>query len=73
MSDDYVPNLSEIKREMFKRSKEHICLVDSTKFNYIGQTKVFSISEIDKIITDSGCSKETREEFSKVGKELIIA
>lgn len=73
LSDDYRPNLNEIKREMFKRSKEHICLVDSTKFNRIGQSKVFSLSEIDKIITDNNCDRETREEFSKVGKELIIA
>lgn len=73
LSDDYRPNLNEVKREMFKRSKEHICLVDSTKFNRIGQSKVFSLSEIDKIITDSNCSRKTREKFSKVGKELIIA
>ena len=73
LSDDYRPNLNEVKREMFRRSKEHICLVDSTKFNRIGQSKVFSISEIEKIITDSSCSKETREEFVKIDKELIIA
>ncbi len=73
LSDDYRPNLNEIKREMFKRSKEHICLVDSSKFGHIGQSKVFSLSEIDKIITDNNCDRETREKFSKVGKELIIA
>lgn len=73
LSDDYCPNLNEVKREMFKRSKEHICLIDSTKFNRIGQSKVFSLSEMDKIITDSNCSRETREEFSKFGKELVIA
>ena len=73
LSDIHQPISDEIKREMFKRSKDHICLVDSSKFNHIGQSKVFSISEIDKIITDGSCSKEIREEFSKVGKELIIA
>jgi len=73
LSDDYRSNLNEIKREMFKRSKEHICLVDSTKFNRMGQSKIFLISEMDKIITDNNCDRETREEFSKVGKELIIA
>ncbi len=73
LSDIHQPVADEIKKEMFRRSKERICLVDSTKFNHIGQSKVFAISEIDKIITDGSCSKETREEFSKVGKELIIA
>lgn len=73
LSDDYRPNLNEVKREMFKRSQERICLVDSTKFNRIGQSKVFSLSEIDKIITDNNCDRDTRERFSKVGKELIIA
>lgn len=73
LSDVYQHDSNEIKRAMFKKSKEHICLVDSTKFNRIGQFKVFSISEMDKIITDNGCDRKTREEFSKVGKELIIA
>lgn len=73
LSDDYRPNLNEIKREMFERSKEHICLVDSTKFNRIGQSKVFSTLEMDKIITDGNCDKEIREEFARIGKELIIA
>jgi len=73
LSDDYRPNLNEIKKEMFKKSKEHICLVDSTKFNRIGQSKVFSISEIDKIITDGSCGMEVRKEFADIGKELVIA
>ena len=73
LSDNYSDSLNEIKREMYKRSKEHICLVDSTKFNRIGQSITFKISEIDKIITDSNYSKETRAEFAKNGKELIIA
>lgn len=73
LSDDFRPNLIEIKRNMFKRSKEHICLVDSTKLNRIGQSKVFLILEMDKIITDGSCSRETRKEFARIGKELIIA
>ena len=73
LSDIHRPVSDEIKSKMFRKSKEHICLVDSSKFNHIGQSKVFSISEIDKIITDGSCSKETREEFAKIGKELIIA
>ena len=73
LSDIYRHDSDEIKRKMFRKSKEHICLVDSSKFNHIGQSKIFSISEMDKIITDGGCSKEIREEFVRIGKELIIA
>ncbi len=72
-SDLFYPELSEIKKLMFKKSKENFCLVDSTKFNKIGQSKIFRLSDVDKIISDSGCSKETREEFAKIGKEIIIA
>jgi len=73
LSDIYHPDSEEIKRNMFKNSKEHICLVDSSKFNLTGQSIVFSISEVGKIITDSDCLKDTREEFARIGKELIIA
>jgi len=72
LSDIYQPDSDEIKREMFKKSKESICLVDSNKFNRIGQSVVTSISELDKIITDSNCIQETREEFAQNGKLLII-
>jgi len=72
LSDIYQPDSDEIKREMFKRSKESICLVDSNKFNRIGQSVMIQISEIDKIITDSNCIQETREEFAHNGKPLII-
>jgi DeoR/GlpR family transcriptional regulator of sugar metabolism len=73
LSDVYRPDSDEIKKVMFKKSKEHICLVDSTKFNRIGQSKVFLISEMDKIITDGNCSREVREDFANIGKKLIIA
>ncbi len=73
LSDTFRPESDEIKREMYKRSRESICLVDSTKFGKIGQNRVFLISEINVIITDNSCSQETREEFIKIGKELVIA
>jgi len=73
LSDIYRPDPDEVKRAMFKKSKEHICLVDSSKFGHIGQSKVFSLSEMDKIITDNNCNKGKRRDFANVGKELIIA
>ncbi|MHB1336744.1 MAG: DeoR/GlpR family DNA-binding transcription regulator [Candidatus Humimicrobiaceae bacterium] len=73
LSDIYDIDLVTVKREMFKRSKEKICLVDSSKFNKIGQSKIFNISQIDKIITDSSCDKDKREEIAMSGVKLIVS
>jgi DeoR family transcriptional regulator, fructose operon transcriptional repressor len=73
LSDVYRPESDEVKKEMFKRSKDHICLVDSTKFNHIGQSKVFPLTDIDKIITDNKCRLEIRKDFESIGKKLIIS
>ena len=62
-----------IKRTMFNRSKQRICMVDSSKFGRRAPYKSFLLSEIDKIITDNNCDKETREEFAASGNKLIIA
>ncbi|MDD5658938.1 MAG: DeoR/GlpR family DNA-binding transcription regulator [Actinomycetota bacterium] len=72
LSDIYDIDLVTVKREMFKRSKEKICLVDSSKFNKVGQSKIFNISQIDKIITDSNCDKDKREEIAMSGVRLIL-
>jgi DeoR/GlpR family transcriptional regulator of sugar metabolism len=73
LSDIYRPESDEIKKAFFNRAKEHICLVDSTKFNNIGPSKVFSLEDIDLIITDNNCSQEIRDDFSHIGKKLIIS
>lgn len=73
LSDTFKPESDEVKREMFRSSREHICLVDSTKFSKIGQNRVFLISEMDVIITDNGCPEDTIEEYKKIGAVLVIA
>ncbi len=73
LSDTFRPESDEVKRAMFKMSRMHICLVDSTKFGKNGQNRVFSISEIDLIITDNYCQQGFREEFNKIGAKLIVA
>lgn len=73
LSDAYHAESEAVKRKMIERSQECICLVDSSKFNKTGQRVFTTISTVDKIITDSGCPKETREEFLQEGKKLIIA
>jgi DeoR/GlpR family transcriptional regulator of sugar metabolism len=73
LSDIHFPECNQVKREMFIKSKEHICLVDSTKFNKVSQSKVFLLSEIDKIITDNKCSQKIIDEFAMLGKKIIIS
>lgn len=72
LSDIYNIDLVTVKREMFKKSRERICLVDSSKFNKIGQSKIFDLNEVDIVISDSNCNKEKREELLKFGVNLII-
>ena len=71
-----IPNdlmIGDFKKEMAARSKENICLVDSTKFNKIAPRKFYSINDVDKIITDSGIDEETIKSFEKINKEILIA
>ena len=72
--DTFGAETQEVKSEMFKRSEKHICLVDSTKFGSVGHINIpFPLNRVNNIITDKNCSKEIREKFIKLGKELIIA
>ena len=70
---DFPANESVIKKEQFKRCSCHICLVDSSKFNQVRPNKLFDLSQVDRIITDSSLNPESREEFEKAGINLIIA
>ena len=73
LSDIYSIDLVSVKREMFKKSKTRICLVDSSKFNKIGQSKIFNLDEVDAVITDSKFDMDKRRQFIDVRVNLIIA
>jgi len=53
--------------------KEKICHVDSSKFNKVGQSKIFNLNEVDKVITDNNCDSEKREQLANFCVKLIIA
>lgn len=72
LSDIYRPDVNAVKREMLKKSENHICLVDSSKFNNTGQSIVFSLSEIDKLITDNDIETHIKKELMNNGVDLII-
>lgn len=72
LSDIYMPEVSMIKKEMLKRSENHICLVDSSKFNKTGQSIVFSLSEVSKLVTDNDIGIQTKKELINNRVDLII-
>jgi DeoR family transcriptional regulator, fructose operon transcriptional repressor len=72
LSDLYDIDLVSVKREMFKRSEKKICLVDSSKFNKIGQSKIFGLNEIDMIITDNKLDEEKKREFESSGLNIVF-
>jgi len=70
---DFPANDSIMKKEQFKRCSSRICLVDSSKFDRVRPNKLFDLSQVDRIITDSGLRPENRKVFEKAGIKLIIA
>lgn len=72
LSDIYDIDLVSIKREMFKRSKMKICIIDSSKFNRDGQSKIFNLNEIDIIVTDNNLNIEKRNELNNAGIKIVL-
>ena len=63
----------EIKYEIMKRSREVICVADSTKFENNMFIKICEYTDVDKIITDSSLSPVLRQKYEKGGLAPIIA
>lgn len=63
---------SLIKREMLKRSKTHILLVDNTKFNHIYMSQTCDFNDIDIIITDKEPDKKYIDIFKTYNCQLIV-
>jgi DeoR family fructose operon transcriptional repressor len=64
---------STIKREMLKRSKIHILLVDHTKFNKIFMSQTCDFDQIDILITDQMPSKQYVTLLDQNDCQLVIA
>ena len=63
---------SIVKREMLKRSKLHILLVDHTKFDQIYMSQTCDFDDIDIIITDQQPSNEYVELFKLNDCKLVV-
>lgn len=69
---DFPANDSIIKKEQFRRCRSRICLVDSSKFNRVRPNRLFDLSQVDTVITDSSLRQENRKEFERAGIRLVI-
>ena len=62
---------ARIKEAIFAAADRKILAIDSTKFNRRSFVKVFSVADIDTVVTDEKPSDEWIEFFEKNQVELI--
>jgi DeoR family transcriptional regulator of aga operon len=69
------PNLEEsrVNQAMFRIAREKILVADSSKFGKRSLSRIASLLEIDKIITDQGLPETVKTELRSKGIELILA
>jgi DeoR/GlpR family transcriptional regulator of sugar metabolism len=60
-----------MKKAIFSSADRKILAIDSTKFNRRSFVKVFSVSDVDTVVTDEKPSDEWIEFFEKHQVELI--
>ncbi len=63
----------ELKKNIVKRAKEIILLVDGSKFSQTGLAVYADISQLSKVITDSTAPKSEIKNLQRNGVEIIIA
>lgn len=68
------PNVEEasINKIMIKMSKEIIVLADSSKFNKRSFAHICDSNKINTLITDSGISEDIKNQFAKIGVNVIV-
>jgi DeoR family transcriptional regulator of aga operon len=68
------PTLEEarVNQAMIRSAREKILVTDSSKFGYRSFTRIASLFEMDKIITDTALPEEWQREIKARGVELIL-
>jgi DeoR/GlpR family transcriptional regulator of sugar metabolism len=64
---------ADVTRAIVKNSRRIILVTDSSKFSQNAHIKVFPLSVLESIVTDSGIDKKTANAIKKIGLKLIIA
>jgi DeoR/GlpR family transcriptional regulator of sugar metabolism len=62
-----------IKRDMVRRAKRVIAVVDSSKWGRVGFASFAALEQIDCVITDEGAPHEMIEALEMSGVQVIVA
>ena len=65
------PEEVAIKKIVALHARKIICVIDSTKINQVKMKKIFNITEIDTIITDSMAEDAAVDSFRSMGVNMI--
>jgi DeoR family transcriptional regulator of aga operon len=68
------PNMAEgrVNQAMVRIAREKILVADSSKFLRRSLCRIVMLSEMDKIITDTGLPEHVQQEIRSLGPELIL-
>jgi DeoR family transcriptional regulator of aga operon len=68
------PNLeeSQVNQAMVQMAKEKILVADSSKFGKRSLSRIVSVFEMDKVITDEGLPENIQAELRSKGVDLIL-
>lgn len=68
------PHMAEgrVNQAMVRIAREKILVADSSKFHRRSLCKIVSLSEINKVITDSDLPEEMQDQIRALGPELIL-
>lgn len=63
---------ADVTRAIVKNSRRLILVADSSKFSQNAHIRIFPLSALEAIITDSGIDKKTANAIKKMGLNLIL-
>ncbi|GMA65810.1 DeoR/GlpR family DNA-binding transcription regulator (plasmid) [Alicyclobacillus fastidiosus] len=61
----------ELKRHMFRRAAQRICVLDASKFGTYSVSEFGNLSDVQTLVTDEGVSDEVRKDFPET--DFVIA
>lgn len=68
---DYGFGEVKVKKKLMEISQETMVLADSSKFDVVSLMKVCGLSDVDRIITDSGLNASILDQYRKSGVEVV--
>ena len=63
----------EVKRLMMRAGRRRIVLADSSKIGQVSLVHLFTLEEIDSLITDQGADREALEALREQGLHITLA